>query len=60
MNLEGMRRVRHNPPKGAKITRVDKNRRAIGTCASGTKKWVTRTNYDCLELAKNATNRKAG
>ena len=42
------------------MTGVDKNERAIQTCASCTKNWVTRANNNCLKLAKNAANCRAG
>ena len=60
MNPDGTRRVCYPPPRGVKTTRVDRNGRAVRTCRNCTKNWVTHTDTDCLELATNKGNPKAG
>ena len=60
MNLAGTRRLCYPPTRGVKTTGDDRNRRAIRTCRNCTKNWVTHVDADCLELATNKGNRKAG
>ena len=59
MNPAGTRRVRHPPPKGAMTTGTNRNGRAVRTCSSCTKNWVTHSDDACLELTKNAAKRRA-
>ena len=56
MNPEGTHRVRHPPPKGAMTTGTDRNGRAVRTCSSCTKNWVTHSDDACLELKKMRPN----
>ena len=56
----GTRRVRYPPPRGVKTTGVDRNGRAFRTCRNCTKKWVIHADKDCLKLATNKGNQKAG
>ena len=59
MNPAGTRRVRHPPPKGAMTTGTDRNGRAVRTCSSCTKNWVTHSDDACLDITKNAAKRRA-
>ena len=59
MNPARTRRVRHPPPKGAITTGTDRNGRAVRTCSSCTKNWVTHADNACLELPKNAAKQRA-
>ena len=59
MKLAGTRHMRHPPPKGAMTTGTDRNGKAIRTCSRCTKNWVTHADNSCLEIPKNAANRRA-
>ena len=59
MNPAGTRCVCHPPSKGAMTTGTDRNRRAIRTCSSCTKNWVTHADDVCFELPKNADKLRA-
>ena len=59
MNPAVTRPVLHLPPKGAVTTGTDRNGRAVRTCSSCTKNWVTHSNDACPELAKNAAKIRA-
>ena len=56
MNPAGTCRVRHPPPKGAITTGMDRNGRAVRTCSSCTKNWVSHADDACLELPKMRPN----
>ena len=60
MSPSGTCHVRYPPSCGLKTTGVDRNGKAVHICRNCTKNWVMHTDADCLELATNKGDHKAG